>query len=140
MVRLNQDKGKRKNIMAKLENLLNAKTINYPTREQRDAVGMYDWWNDDEITKETVTLMNRVAKAWKQAKQDETGDWYTKENHEGGHYDQVGLDGVFNIKKYQNSYATRGESYYVAMDSEEQYTKVATLKAAIEYVLTNFKK
>ena len=126
--------------MAKLENLLNASAINYPTREQRDDLGMYDWWNDYKITQETVTLMNRVAKYWKQAKQDETGDWYTKENHAGGHYDQVGLDGVFNIKKYQNSYAARGESYYVAMDSEKQYTKVATLKAAIEYVLNNLKK
>lgn len=126
--------------MAKLENLLNAKTINYPTREQRDDLGMYDWWNDNKITQETVTLMSRVAKAWKQAKQDETGDWYAKENHAGGHYDQVGLDGVFNIKKYQNGYATRGESYYVAMDSEKQYTKVATLKAAIEHVLNNLKK
>ena len=48
--------------MAKLENLLNAKAVNYPTLEQRDAVGMYDWWNDNKITQETVTLMNRVAK------------------------------------------------------------------------------
>ena len=42
---------KGENSMAKLENLLNAKAVNYPTLEQRDTLGMYDWLNDNKITK-----------------------------------------------------------------------------------------
>jgi len=123
------------------QDLLNVEAKDNPTMDDRKAIDMYDWWNDAKLTKATVNTIKRVAKEWlKQGGKLTDSGWYTKENHAGGHYDQVGLEGVFNVKVYQPGYASENGGYYVALDSEKKYTILSTMHQAIKYAATNGKQ
>ena len=120
--------------MTSVNDLLKAQAIINPTREQREAIGMIDWWNDDRITQVTATAIKRVAQAWLNAGglEDAIG-WYTQENHAGGSYDLVGLDGVFSLR-----ILTHGiNRYEAALQTDKRYTSFKTLKQSMSYVATH---